>query len=39
MKLMGIAATALVCVAAAAVVVVVVRSVPDIQRYAKIRRM
>ena len=39
MKLMGIAATALVCAAAAAVVVVVVRSVPDIQRYAKIRRM
>ena len=39
MKLMGIAATALVCVAAAAVVAVVVRSVPDIQRYAKMRRM
>ena len=39
MKLMGIAATALVCVAAAAVAVVAVRSVPDIQRYAKIRRM
>ena len=39
MKLMGIAATALVCVVAAAVVVVVVRSVPDIQRYAKMRRM
>ena len=39
MKLMGIAATALVCVIAAAVVVVTVRSVPDIQRYAKMRRM
>ena len=39
MKLMGIAATALVCVAATAVVVVAVRSVPDIQRYAKMRRM
>lgn len=39
MKLMGIAATALVCVVAAAVVVVAVRSVPDIQRYAKMRRM
>ena len=39
MKLMGIAATALVCVVAAAAVVVVVRSVPDIQRYAKMRRM
>jgi hypothetical protein len=38
-KLMGIAATALVCVVAAAVVVVAVRSVPDIQRYAKMRRM
>ncbi len=39
MKLMGIAATTLVCVVAAAAVVVVVRSVPDIQRYAKMRRM
>ena len=39
MKLMGIAATSLVCVVAAAAVVVVVRSVPDIQRYAKMRRM
>ena len=39
MKLMGIAATALVCVVAAAAVVVAVRSVPDIQRYAKMRRM
>ena len=39
MKLMGIAATALLCVTAAAVVVVAVRSVPDIQRYAKMRRM
>jgi hypothetical protein len=38
-KLMGIAATTLVCVVAAAAVVVVVRSVPDIQRYAKMRRM
>jgi hypothetical protein len=38
-KLMGIAATALVCVVAVAVVVVAVRSVPDIQRYAKMRRM
>ena len=39
MKLIGIAATTLVCVVAAAAVVVVVRSVPDIQRYAKMRRM
>ena len=39
MKLMGIAATGLVCAAAAVVVVVAVRSVPDIQRYAKMRRM
>ena len=39
MKLMGIAATALLCVVATAVVVVAVRSVPDIQRYAKMRRM
>ena len=39
MKLMGIAATAMMCVVAAAVVVVAVRSVPDIQRYAKMRRM
>ena len=35
MRLIGIATTALVCVAAAAAVVVAVRSVPDIKRYPR----
>jgi hypothetical protein len=39
MRLIGIATTALVCATAAAAVVLAVRSVPDIQRYLKIRRM
>jgi hypothetical protein len=39
MKVVGVVATALVSVAAAVVAVVAVRSIPDLQRYLKIRRM
>ncbi len=39
MKVVGVLATALVSLAGAAVVVITIRSVPDIQRYLKMRSM